>query len=137
MEAGQAAVGADPLTATVVSITGRADGRLTLLDCARAFAGFRSSRVLVAFFVAILAARIAVGGWSRLDLAIAALLIASQPFAEWPIHVFSRTRNRASWGRSRSTFQPHARTAGTTKTRRCWRRRVLAQTTAPCRSPRP
>jgi sterol desaturase/sphingolipid hydroxylase (fatty acid hydroxylase superfamily) len=61
---------------------------LSLLDCARAFAGFRSSRVLAGFFVAILAARIAVGQWSWLDLAVAALLIASQPFAEWLIHVF-------------------------------------------------
>lgn len=88
METGQAAVGSDPLTATAVSITGRADGQMTLLDCARAFAGFRSSRVLAAFFVAILAARIAVGGWSWLDLAIAVLLVASQPFTEWLIHVF-------------------------------------------------
>ena len=49
---------------------------------------FSSPRVLAAFFAAFLAARIVVGGWSWRDLAVAAALIAAQPFTEWLIHVF-------------------------------------------------
>ena len=82
-----ASIGGDPLTASAVSIGGRPGEPLTLLDCARAFARFRSPQVLGAALVAILAARVAVGGWSWMDLAVAALLVASQPFTEWLIHV--------------------------------------------------
>ncbi|HEX7058778.1 MAG TPA: sterol desaturase family protein [Solirubrobacterales bacterium] len=87
MHGGQPLLEGDPLTATAVSISGRSDGRLTLLDCARAFARFRSPKVLGAFLAVILAGRIAIGDWSWLDLAVAGLLIASQPFTEWLIHV--------------------------------------------------
>jgi sterol desaturase/sphingolipid hydroxylase (fatty acid hydroxylase superfamily) len=87
MDAGKAAIADDPLTATAVTVAGRGGDRLTLLDCARAFARFDSPRVMAAFLAAILAARIAVGGWSWLDLAAAALLVALQPFTEWVIHV--------------------------------------------------
>ena len=79
-------IGGDPLTATAVSITGRA-GPVSLLDCARAFVGFRSTRVLAGFLAAFLVGRIAVGAWSWADLAVAGLLIAAQPFTEWLIHV--------------------------------------------------
>ncbi|MEX2106226.1 MAG: sterol desaturase family protein [Solirubrobacterales bacterium] len=84
----QAGAQGDPLTATAVSVTGRDDGRLTLLDCLRAFLGFRSPRVLAAFLAAFLVARVAIGGWSWRDLAVAAALVALQPFTEWLIHVF-------------------------------------------------
>ncbi len=87
MEAGNTVIDGDPLTATAVSITGGTGGPVSLRDCARAFFRFRSPRVLAAFLVVFVAARIAVGDWSGLDLAAAALLIASQPFTEWLIHV--------------------------------------------------
>jgi sterol desaturase/sphingolipid hydroxylase (fatty acid hydroxylase superfamily) len=77
----------DPLTASAVALGGRAQGDLTLLDCARAFVRFRSPQVLLGFLALILAARIVVGGWSWMDLAAAGLLVAFQPFTEWLIHV--------------------------------------------------
>jgi len=88
VEAAQQVIDGDPLTATAVAVTGRPGARVTLLDCARAFARFRSPRVLAAFLVAFVVARIAVGGFGWLDLAVTALLVASQPFTEWLIHVF-------------------------------------------------
>ena len=87
MDGGQRVIGDDPLTATAVAVEARGGGRLTLRDCARAFARFDSPRVMAAFLAAILAARIAVGGWGWLDLAAAATLVALQPFTEWIIHV--------------------------------------------------
>jgi sterol desaturase/sphingolipid hydroxylase (fatty acid hydroxylase superfamily) len=87
MDEGRAPIANDPLSASAVAVSGRADGPLTLLDCARSFARFRSTRVLAAFLAAFLLARIAVGGIGWLDLAAAALLIAFQPFTEWLIHV--------------------------------------------------
>jgi sterol desaturase/sphingolipid hydroxylase (fatty acid hydroxylase superfamily) len=73
---------------TAVAITGRDRGSVSLSACARAFARFSSPRVLAAFFAAFLAARIVVGGWGWRDLAVAAGLLAAQPFTEWLIHVF-------------------------------------------------
>lgn len=87
MEVGSQDITGDPLTATAVAVTGRSDGPLTLGDCARAFFRFHSPRVLAGFLVLFVAARIAVGDWSWLDLAAAALLVALQPFTEWLIHV--------------------------------------------------
>lgn len=78
----------DPLTATAVAVRGHAGGSVSLLDCARSFARFRSPQVLAAFLALFVAARIAVGGFGWLDLAVGALLIALQPFTEWLIHVF-------------------------------------------------
>ena len=78
----------DPLTAPASSIpTSRSRAAVTLLDCARAFFRFPSPRLIAAGFAAVLAARIAVGSWSWLDLLVAASLIAFQPFSEWLIHV--------------------------------------------------
>jgi len=87
MEAANRVIGGDPLTATAVAVRGHPGGSLTLGDCARSFARFRSTRVLAAFLGAFLLARLAVGGLGWLDLAVAALLIAAQPFTEWLIHV--------------------------------------------------
>jgi sterol desaturase/sphingolipid hydroxylase (fatty acid hydroxylase superfamily) len=84
---GPAPIEDDPLTASAVSIRAGGQGAVSLLDCARAFARFRSPQVLVAFLTAFLALRIAVGDWSWLDLAVAVGLIAFQPFTEWLIHV--------------------------------------------------
>jgi len=101
MEAHSTVIDDDPLTAAAVSVTGRSGGPLTLLDCARAFARFRSPQVLAAFLVAFLALRAAVGGWSWMDLAIAALLVAAQPFTEWLIHVgLLHTKPREIGGRT-------------------------------------
>jgi len=33
-------------------------------------------------------ARLAVGGWRRLDLVVAVAVVAAQPFTEWVLHVF-------------------------------------------------
>ncbi len=87
MEARPAAIPDDPLSASAVTITGRPGERVTLLECARAFARFRSPRVLAGFLLVFVAARVAVGDWSWLDLAAAGLLVALQPFTEWLIHV--------------------------------------------------
>lgn len=110
MEAGNQVIDGDPLTAAAVAVTGRPDGRVTLLDCARAFARFRSPRVLAAFFVVFVVARIAVGDWSWLDLAAAALLVASQPFTEWLIHVgllHSKPRKLGPWTIDLPTARMH------------------------------
>ncbi len=87
MAEGPEAIEGDPLTASAVAVGRRGDGNLTLLDCARAFVGFRSPQVLLGFLAAIFAARVAVGDWTWMDLAAAGLLFASQPFTEWLIHV--------------------------------------------------
>jgi hypothetical protein len=84
---GQTTAAADPLTAASVSVTGRAEDRLTLLDCARAFLRFRSPQAIAAFLVLFLGARIAIGGWTWRDAVAATVLIGLQPFTEWVIHV--------------------------------------------------
>ncbi len=78
----------DRLTASASEIATR-PGRagVTLLDCARVFLRFPSPRLIAAGLAAALAARIAIGLWSWLDLVVAGLLIAFQPFSEWLIHV--------------------------------------------------
>lgn len=88
MKAERTGIDDDPLTATAVAVTGRSGGAVSLLDCARSFARFRSPQVLAAFLAVFVAARIAVGGFGWMDLAVSALLIALQPFTEWLIHVF-------------------------------------------------
>ena len=54
----------------------------------RRFTTFRSARWLTGMVVGSLAARLAIGGWGRRDLVVAAVLVALQPFTEWLIHVF-------------------------------------------------
>ena len=54
---------------------------------ARLFAARVSPRIIVVALTIALVARIAVGGWRRADLAVAAVLVAAQPFTEWLIHV--------------------------------------------------
>ena len=109
MEAGNPVIDGDPLTATAVSITGRG-GPVTLRDCARAFFRFHSPRVLAAFLALFVVARIAVGEWTWLDLAAAALLVASQPFTEWLIHVsllHSKPRTLGPWTIDLPTARKH------------------------------
>ena len=110
METGTTAIDGDPLTASAVAVTGRSGGALTLRDCARAFFRFRSPRVLAAFLVLFVAARVAVGEWSWLDLAAAATLIALQPFTEWLIHVsllHSKPRKLGPWTIDLPTARMH------------------------------
>ena len=78
----------DPLTAPASAIpTRRGRDSLTLLDCARSFFRFPSPQLIVGGLAVVLAIRVAVGSWSWLDLLVAGLLIAFQPFSEWLIHV--------------------------------------------------
>jgi sterol desaturase/sphingolipid hydroxylase (fatty acid hydroxylase superfamily) len=53
----------------------------------RVFLRFGSPRLLVGAIAITLAARLAIGEWSWLDLAVAGSLVALQPFHEWLIHV--------------------------------------------------
>jgi hypothetical protein len=55
---------------------------------ARLFAAHTSPRILLASTVVVIALRVVVGGWSRADLVVAAVLIGLQPFTEWLIHVY-------------------------------------------------
>jgi hypothetical protein len=59
----------------------------TLPDCVRAFASHTSPRILATIVAAAVVARLALGGWSLVDLAIAAAIVAFWPLQEWLIHV--------------------------------------------------
>lgn len=59
----------------------------TIAHAFREFRGKRSPRILAAGIALALGARLAVGGWSWRDAALAALIVALHPFAEWAIHV--------------------------------------------------
>ena len=59
----------------------------SLSGVAREFARHASPRLLVAIVGLALAARLALGGWSWWDLAIAAGIVAFWPLQEWLIHV--------------------------------------------------
>ncbi|MGN6475269.1 MAG: sterol desaturase family protein [Mycobacteriales bacterium] len=61
---------------------------LTLGGAFRIFVGTFSAKVLTLAFVAAVATRIALGGWRWWDLGIVAIVLGSQPFTEWVIHVF-------------------------------------------------
>jgi hypothetical protein len=58
-----------------------------LADCFRDFLRYRSPQVLLPATAAALTARIGLGRWRRRDLAIAASVLAAEPFTEWIIHV--------------------------------------------------
>lgn len=77
---------ADPLTAPASAIPSRGS-EVTLYDCARAFRRFASPKLIAAAVALSLAARVAVGHWTWLDLLVVGGLIALQPFSEWLIHV--------------------------------------------------
>ena len=81
--------GRDHLTAPQDAIPRRdPGGRLTLADCFRAFLRQPSPWIIAAAFSVALGARMAAGHWSWRDPAIAAGLVALQPFTEWVIHVY-------------------------------------------------
>src|SRR5689334_9461022 len=60
----------------------------TLKDAARLFLKHTSPRILLVASAAVIAARIAVGGWSVTDAIVAGIIVAAQPFTEWLIHVY-------------------------------------------------
>jgi hypothetical protein len=60
----------------------------TLAKARREFAGKRSPRVLLAGIAALLAVRVAVGGFDWRDVAAVTVALAVYPFGEWAIHVY-------------------------------------------------
>ncbi|HEY1832586.1 MAG TPA: sterol desaturase family protein [Acidimicrobiales bacterium] len=60
---------------------------MTLRKAGAVFFTQRSPQLIVAVFVAVAAARVAVGDWSWWDLLAPGIVIAVQPFTEWLIHV--------------------------------------------------
>jgi hypothetical protein len=60
----------------------------TLKDAARLFTRHTSPRILMTASAIAIAARIAVGRWSLVDLIVAIAIVAAQPFTEWLIHVY-------------------------------------------------
>ena len=61
---------------------------ITLRAAAADFVRQPSPRLLLGGVVVAVVARIGVGGWSRGDLVVAAVLLVAQPFVEWLIHVY-------------------------------------------------
>lgn len=74
---------------------------ITLADAARMFVRYPSPRVLIPTAATAVAARIALGKWSRRDAKIAATVVCLEPFVEWMIHVHVlHQRPRAVLGRT-------------------------------------
>jgi len=59
-----------------------------LSQCRRFFAGKATPRIILPILVVVIAARLAIGGWSWVDLAIVSGILALEPLTEWVIHVF-------------------------------------------------
>lgn len=60
----------------------------SLGQAARAFFTFHSPRTFAVMLPLLLGVRIAVGGFSWADLLVIPVILATQPFAEWLIHVY-------------------------------------------------
>lgn len=74
---------------------------ITLADAARMFARYPSPRTLIPVAATAVAARMALGKWSRRDAKIAAAVVCLEPFVEWMIHVHVlHQRPRAVLGRT-------------------------------------
>ena len=65
-----------------------ADMPSTLPDAWRTFFRYNSPRIMLGLALISVVAKIAVGGWTRWDLAVAAVVIGFWPVMEWLIHVF-------------------------------------------------
>ena len=81
---GSTVVGARPRT---VVDDPRAPG-LGLREAFRIFTRQRSARAIAGMLLVVLAARVAVGGFTGWDMALMGFLVLLQPFSEWVIHVF-------------------------------------------------
>jgi hypothetical protein len=78
-----------PLSAPIDQVPRRSPGGpLRMSDCWRAFTRYPSPKLIGAAIAAAAALRIALGSWSWRDLAVPVLLVASEPFTEWLIHVY-------------------------------------------------
>ncbi len=60
----------------------------TVSEVVRAFLAAWSPRILVASLGAVLASRVAMGGFGWSDVAVLVALVAAWPIVEWMIHVF-------------------------------------------------
>lgn len=60
----------------------------TLAEEARFFWSHRNAQLIAGAFATALMLRLAMGGWSRWDVLVVAVMIALEPFVEWMIHVF-------------------------------------------------
>jgi sterol desaturase/sphingolipid hydroxylase (fatty acid hydroxylase superfamily) len=58
----------------------------TLAGALGTFLTRRNAQALVVWCVVAVGARIAVGGWTVVDLAVVAVLVALQPIGEWVVH---------------------------------------------------
>ena len=74
-----------------VETVGTGDGgrrrSISLAEAFRDFWGWTSPRLIAPLFVAALGARLVVGGYTRVDLVLAAGMILAQPFVEWTTHL--------------------------------------------------
>ena len=61
---------------------------LTLGGAARTFARYPTPRIIAPLALAVIAARVALGGWTWWDLGIPAIILGLEPFTEWTTHVF-------------------------------------------------
>lgn len=66
----------------------RAGSTRTLGDEARFFARQVTPRIIAPLLVIATIARVALGGWRWTDALVLGVMIASQPFVEWLIHVY-------------------------------------------------
>jgi hypothetical protein len=61
---------------------------VTLGEARTLFVTKTTARVLAAYIVVTLAARLTIGAWSWRDAAVAAGILAFEPFTEWLVHVY-------------------------------------------------
>ncbi len=78
----------DALTAPPDSVPRRNPDRVTLRDCARAFARRPSPWLLGAAILAATVLRGALGAYDWRDLVVVVAVVALTPLAEWAIHVY-------------------------------------------------
>jgi len=99
-------VSTDPLTFDARAIPRRDPTRLTLADCARAFAIHTSPRLIAVALAAALGLRLGLGRFTYQDAIVPAFLLVSHPLTEWLIHVYILHSPGVRIGRRR--FEPLA-----------------------------
>lgn len=73
---------------TTTAVPTRFQGNARIRDVVGIYFRHASPRLLVAFFAALLVARLVVGDWSWWDLVAVVVIVAAQPFVEWLIHTY-------------------------------------------------